>query len=154
LPPTSATRVLALEGVTDPDNVGGLFRTAFALGVDAVMLDAATADPLYRKAIRTSMAATLRLPFVRVDDWLAGLASLRAAGLHIVALTPNAGALPLAEYVPRADDRIALVVGSEGHGMSAESLALADVAVRIPVDPRADSLNVVTAAAIALERLR
>src|SRR3954447_18729757 len=83
-----ATRLLALEGVADPDNVGGLFRTALALGVDALILDGATADPLYRKAIRTSMAATLRVPFVRVSGWLDGLDALRAAGLRIVALTP------------------------------------------------------------------
>jgi tRNA G18 (ribose-2'-O)-methylase SpoU len=149
-----ATRVLALEGVGNPDNVGGLFRTAFALGAGAVILDRATADPLYRKAIRTSMAATLRLPFLRVDPWLDGLASLRASGLRIVALTPDPEAIALKDYAPRTDERLVLVVGSEGSGMRRESLALADVKVRIPIDPRADSLNVVTAAAIALHALR
>src|SRR4051812_3565422 len=84
-----ATRVLALEGIGNPDNVGGLFRTAFAFGVDAVLLDAATADPLYRKAIRTSMAATLRLPFLRVEAWVDSLIALREAGLRLVALTPH-----------------------------------------------------------------
>src|SRR6185436_18365435 len=84
-----ATRVLALEGIGNPDNVGGLFRTAFAFGVDAVIADRATADPLYRKAIRTSMAATLRIPFLRVDGWQAGLVDLRAAGLRVVALSPH-----------------------------------------------------------------
>jgi len=148
-----ATRVLALESVSNPDNVGGLFRAAFALGADAVMLDRGTADPLYRKAIRTSMAATLRLPFVRVDPWLDGLASLRASGLRIVALTPRPDAVPLDDYAVRPDERIVLVAGSEGAGLGRESLALADTKVRIPVDPRADSLNVVTAAAIALHAL-
>jgi tRNA G18 (ribose-2'-O)-methylase SpoU len=148
-----ATRVLALEGVGNPDNVGGLFRTAFALGAGAVILDRATADPLYRKAIRTSMAATLRLPFLRVDPWLDGLASLRASGFRIVALTPDPDALALTDYAPRTDEGLVLVVGSEGAGMRRESLALADVKVRISIDPRADSLNVVTAAAIALHAL-
>lgn len=148
-----ATRLVALEGVGNPDNVGGLFRTAFALGAGAVILDRATSDPLYRKAIRTSMAATLRLPFLRVDPWLDGLASLRASGSRIVALTPDPDAIALTDYAPRADERLVLVVGSEGSGMRRESLALADVKVRIPIDPRADSLNVVTAAAIALHAL-
>lgn len=151
---TLATRVLALEGVSDPDNVGGLFRTAFALGAEAVILSAGTGDPLYRKAIRTSMAATLRLPFVRLAGWFDGLKRLRAGGMRIVALTPHPDAVPLADYAARMDDRIVLVVGSEGFGMGRESLALADVQVRIPVDPRADSLNVVSAAAIALYAVR
>lgn len=151
---TRATRVLALEGVSDPDNIGGLFRTAFALGVEAVVLSSATGDPLYRKAIRTSMASTLRLPFERLDCRLDGLDRLRAAGLRLVALTPHRDAVPLADYAARADDRIGLVVGSEGFGLGRESLARADVKVRIPVDPRADSLNVVNAAAIALYALQ
>jgi tRNA G18 (ribose-2'-O)-methylase SpoU len=151
---SQATRVLALEGVGNPDNVGGLFRAAFAFGVDGVILDRATADPLYRKAIRTSMAATLRVPFVRVDPWVAGLASLRASGLRVIALTPHPDAVPLDDYAARRDERLVLVGGSEGSGMSRESLELADERVRIPVDSRADSLNVVTAAAIALHALQ
>src|SRR5262245_44265168 len=158
LPPTPdlslATRVLALEGVSNPDNVGGLFRVAFAFGVDAVILDRATADPLYRKAIRTSMAATLRVPFVRADSCVTALASLRVSGLRVIALTPHPDAATLDDYAARADERLVLVVGSEGYGMSHESLELADERVRIPVDPRADSLNVVTAAAIALHALQ
>jgi tRNA G18 (ribose-2'-O)-methylase SpoU len=148
-----ASRLLAIESVTDPDNVGGLFRTAFALGVDAVLLDRASGDPLYRKAIRTSMAATLRVPYVRVDAWLDTFDTLRAGGFRIAALTPHPEATPLAQYAARADDRLVLVVGSEGFGMSVDSLARADVRLRIPIDPRADSLNVVTAAAIALYAL-
>ncbi len=150
----AARRLLALEGVTDPDNVGGLFRTALAFGADAVILDAATADPLYRKAIRTSVAATLRVPFARHGDWRAALDGVRAAGMHTIALTPHPDALPLADYASRAPDRLAIVVGSEGFGMSSESLSRADVRIRIPIDPRADSLNVVSAAAIALYALR
>ena len=149
-----ATRVLALESVGNPDNIGGLFRAAFAFGVDAVILDRASADPLYRKAIRTSMAATLRVPFLRVDPWLDGLASLRASGLRLVALTPHPDAVSLDDYAVRPGERLVLVAGSEGFGLGRESLALADARVRIPIDPRADSLNVVTAAALALHALR
>jgi len=149
----SATRVLALEGIADPDNIGGLFRTALALGVDGVVLEATTGDPLYRKAIRTSMAATLRVPFARVESWSDGLAALRAAGLSIVALTPHPEAVALEDYAAHRAERLVVLAGSEGHGLTHDSLRMADVQVRIPVDPRADSLNVVTATAIALYAL-
>jgi tRNA G18 (ribose-2'-O)-methylase SpoU len=149
-----ATRLLALEGVGNPDNVGGLFRTAFALGVAAVLLDPATADPLYRKAIRTSMGATLRVPFRRLPAWPRDLETLRGYGFRVMALTPHPDARPLNEVTIGDADRIVIVVGSEGHGLTGSSLTQADVAVRIPVDPRADSLNVVVAAGIALNALR
>lgn len=148
-----ATRLLAIEGVGNPDNVGGLFRTAFALGVDAVLLDPATGDPLYRKAIRTSMGATLRLLFARVPDWPAGLAPLRDRGFRVIALTPHPEAMPLEKIGVAPGDRLIVVAGSEGAGLSEGSLSYADVRVRIPVEPRADSLNVVVAAGIALHAL-
>src|SRR6185295_1369534 len=91
-------RLLALEGVGNPDNVGGLFRVAAALGADGVLLDHASGDPLYRKAIRTSMGAALRVPFAKPDRWLAAVKSLRDGGAEIVALTPHRSATPLAEY--------------------------------------------------------
>lgn len=149
-----AARLLALEGVGNPDNIGGLFRAALALGVDGVLLDTATGDPLYRKAIRTSMGATLRVPFRRLADWPRELDILRASGFRAIALTPHPDAVPLHEVRVAAADRIVMVVGSEGSGLSGAALAHADVAVRIPVDPDADSLNVVVAAGIALNALR
>jgi tRNA G18 (ribose-2'-O)-methylase SpoU len=152
--PGTAACVLALEGVSNPDNVGGLFRAACAFGVDAVILDRATADPLYRKAIRTSMAATLRVPFVRVEPWHPGLLDLRSAGFCLLAMSPHPHGVTLEEYSAHADERVILLVGNEGSGLSETSLGIADVTVRIPIDPRADSLNVVTAAAIALHALR
>lgn len=148
-----ARRLLAIEGVGNPDNVGGLFRAAFALGVDAVLLDGSAGDPLYRKAIRTSMAATLRLPFTRATEWRATLDGLRARGHRVVALTPHPSAAPIEGYHPAPEERLVIAVGSEGHGVSADSMQTADVRLRIPIDPRADSLNVVVAAAIALQRL-
>lgn len=150
----NATRLLALEGIGNPDNVGGLFRTAFALGVEAVLLGPGTADPLYRKAIRTSMAATLRLLFAPVPDWPAGLRPLRERGFRVLALTPHPEAMPLASITVAPADRLIVVAGSEGAGLSEGSLRYADLMVRIPVDPRADSLNVVVATGIVLNALR
>jgi tRNA G18 (ribose-2'-O)-methylase SpoU len=149
-----AMRLLALEGVGNPDNVGGLFRAAFGLGADGVLLDATSGDPLYRKAIRTSMAATLRVPFVRPSDFAAMLEALRADGFRLLALTPAPGAQSIDELARDKRERLVLVVGSEGGGLSAATMNLADVRVRIPIDRRADSLNVVVAAAIALHSLR
>jgi tRNA G18 (ribose-2'-O)-methylase SpoU len=149
-----ATRLLAIEAVGNPDNIGGLFRTALALGAGGVLLDPSSGDPLYRKAIRTSMAATLRVPFARVDRWPSGLGALRAAGFRIVALTPSADAIAIDEVAAEAEGRLILLLGSEGAGLGEAALRYADVKVRIPVDVRADSLNVVVAAAIALHALR
>jgi tRNA G18 (ribose-2'-O)-methylase SpoU len=148
-----AARILALEGVGNPDNVGGLFRTAFALGADAILLDGATGDPLYRKAIRTSMGATLRVPYARAANWPGAITTLRANGFRIIALTPHPEAVALDDASLAAEARLVLVVGSEGHGLTPGSLDYADLRVRIPIDPRADSLNVVVAAGIALKAL-
>lgn len=148
-------RVLALEGVGNPDNVGGLFRTAAALGVDGVLLDARSGDPFYRKAIRTSMGATLRIPFARAEQWRATLAAFRERGFKVIALTPSASALELAQAPPSGPDARAIVmVGAEGPGLDPASLEEADLRVRIPIDDAVDSLNVVVAAGIALDRLR
>jgi tRNA G18 (ribose-2'-O)-methylase SpoU len=149
-----ASRLLALEGVGNPDNVGGLFRVASALGADGVLLDSASGDPFYRKAIRTSMAATLRVPFVRTGDLPEALATLRSRGFRLVALTPQPGVPSIDELTAARRDRLVLMLGSEGSGLSSATIDLADIRARIPVDPRADSLNVVVAAAIALHALR
>src|SRR5262249_48018442 len=138
---------------SNPDNVGGLFRAAFAFGVEAVLVDGAAGDPLYRKAIRTSMAATLRVPFTRTPDWRDMLSGLRDRGHRILALTPRPDALPFEAYDPKGSPFV-IAVGSEGYGLSDASMQAADVRLRIPIDPRADSLNVVVAAAIALATLR
>jgi tRNA G18 (ribose-2'-O)-methylase SpoU len=149
----TASRLLALEGVGNPDNVGGLFRVALALGASGVLMDPTSADPLYRKAIRTSMAASLRVPFMRVEPWPSGLDGLKVRGFTVVALTPNAEAAPIDTYVPGPGSRLILVLGSEGSGLRAESMRYADATLRIPIDARADSLNVVVAAGIALASL-
>jgi tRNA G18 (ribose-2'-O)-methylase SpoU len=150
-----ARRLLALEGVGNPDNVGGLFRVAAAFGVDGFLLDPASADPFYRKAIRTSMGAVLDVPFERVHAWPAALGRFRERGFDVVALTPREDARPLAEYVAAGAParRIVIVVGAEGSGLTEEALAEATERVRIPISPGVDSLNVTVAAGIALASL-
>jgi tRNA G18 (ribose-2'-O)-methylase SpoU len=149
-----ARTVVVLEAVANADNVGGVFRNAAAFGVDAVVLGPTSCDPLYRKAIRTSMAAALRVPFARSAD-LPGLVELlRTRGFTVVALTPREPAIDLETYArtPRPE-RIAIVVGAEGAGLAAATEACADIRVRIPIEAHIDSLNLATAAGIALYRL-
>lgn len=148
-----ARRIVVLEGVTNADNVGGVFRNAAAFAADAVLLSPATCDPLYRKAIRTSMAATLRIPFARVDAWPSGLQALRASGFVVAALTPRAPAVNLDTFARTAPSKLALVVGTEGEGLSDAVESAADVRVRIPIVRDVDSLNLAVAVGIALYRL-
>lgn len=150
-----AQRLVLLDEVSNPDNVGGVFRSGLAFGVDAVLLSSGTADPLYRKAIRTSMGAALALPFARVPDWPAGLARLRDAGYTLIALTPGDGAVDLRDIgrTQALPARFGLILGAEGPGLSEATRAGAHVAVRIAVAPGVDSLNVAAAAAIALHHL-
>lgn len=147
--PASARSVVVLEGVNNPDNLGGIARSAAAFGVDLMVLGPGTGDPLYRKAIRTSMGATLAVPYVDAGAWKEALQMIRAAGLRTIALTPDAAAAPLATMT--ADGRpYALLAGAEGGGLSAEALAGVDVRARIPMTGLVDSLNVTTAVSIAL----
>ena len=147
-----ARRLLALEGVGNPDNVGGLFRVAAAFGVDGIVLSPTCADPFYRKAIRTSMGAVLRVPFTITERWQDDLQTLRAAGMQAVALTPDPRATPLRDLVATldADVRLVLIFGAEGPGLTRQALDAADRLVRIPIADDVDSLNVVVAAGIAL----
>ena len=147
--------ILALEDVSNPDNVGGVFRNARAFGADAILLSAGCADPLYRKAIRTSMGASLVTPFAHVPDWAGALAQLRKAGYTLVALTPDPSrsTSPASARRPLSS-RVALLLGAEGPGLRPETRAAADLEMQIAMAPGVDSLNVATAAAIALHRLR
>ncbi|WP_425604789.1 TrmH family RNA methyltransferase [Actinomycetospora termitidis] len=141
----TATRVAVLEGVNDHENLGSLFRNASALGVDAVLLAPGCADPLYRRSVRVSMGHVLRVPFV-AGPWEALTGALRRHGYVLGALTPSGDVGPstLADA-----DRVALLLGAEGPGLSDEALALSDHRVRIPMVPGVDSLNVATAGAVA-----
>ncbi len=147
-----AAIVIALERVTNPDNVGSIFRNALAFGAAAVVLCEASAHPLYRKTIRTSMGAALRIPFAHGDTWPAVLADLRRTGFERVALSPRpeAVALATAPREPWRERRLALLVGNEGHGLSRTTLDEVEHEVRIEMRPEADSVNVATATGIAL----
>ncbi len=151
LPPRAT--VIALEGLTNHDNVGAVFRNAAALGADGILLDPATCDPLYRKAVRVSVGACLVVPYTRTPPIAELLPPLRAAGFRILALTPNEPARPIATFRAARPDRVALLLGSEGPGLTESTLSLADDRVRIPQRVAFDSLNVATACAIALHEL-
>ena len=153
----SAETMIVLEGVSNADNVGGVFRNAAAFGEGGVLLSPTCCDPLYRKAIRTSMGASLRVPFARAGghDWPGVLTRVRAAGFTIVALTPREPAEPLDAFAGRTRAaRMALMVGTEGRGLTPAVEAAADHRVRIPIDDEIDSLNLAVAVGIALYRLR
>ena len=156
LPPAMPGRPLVvLDGVSDPDNVGSIFRNAAAFGAAGVMLSPACADPLYRKAIRTSMGTTLQLPFRVADEWPGVLERIREAGARLVALTPLEPAVDIEAFARRgAGVGVALLLGNEGDGVSRAALDLCDERVRIDIAPAVDSLNVANAAAIALQRIR
>jgi tRNA G18 (ribose-2'-O)-methylase SpoU len=151
-----AARLLVLEAVNDHENIGALFRNAAAFGVDGIVLDPTTADPLYRRATRVSLGHVLHVPFARVDDggWPDALVDLQEAGLAILALTPRSDAEPIDEVAREAPARLALLLGAEGPGLSAGAMARADRLVRIPIARAVDSVNVATAGAIALFALR
>lgn len=142
--------VLVLEGITNHDNVGGLFRNARAFGAAGVVLCPTCCDPLYRKAIRTSIGASLVLPFARASAWPD---DLRATGLPIVALDPDPKGVDIADWTP-PPGRFALVVGTEGPGLSRALAESADVRLRIGMEPGIDSINVALAAGIALHHAR
>ncbi|MEV0346894.1 RNA methyltransferase [Nonomuraea sp. NPDC050680] len=163
LPLPSVERVLAgtsrtvvLEDLVDHSNVGAIFRCAAALGVDGVILSPRCADPLYRRSVKVSMGAVFSIPYARMDNWYTGLEQMRDAGYQLLALTPDQSATPLDAV--KMTDRVALLLGSEGDGLSSRWSQEADEPVCIPMSPAAmaagvDSLNVVAAAAIACHGL-
>lgn len=144
----TARRIVAMEAITDSSNVGALFRNAAALGADAVLLDEACCDPLLRRSVRVSVGTVLRIPFATVPSWPDGL---RDRGITLIALTPDPIATPLHEV--ETPERFALLVGTEGEGLSRAAMDAADIRARIPMAPGVDSLNVATAAAVALYSL-
>lgn len=154
----AARRVVVLEDLVDHGNVGAIFRCAAALGVDAVLLSPRCADPLYRRSVKVSMGSVFAIPYARMTEWYDGLKDLRGKGFRILALTPDDNAAPIGDALASAGGRVALLLGTEGDGLSSRWLREADEAVRIPMNPAAraagvDSLNVVAAAAIACHAL-
>ncbi|HTQ18224.1 RNA methyltransferase [Mycobacterium sp.] len=151
-----ARTVAVLEGVNDHENLGSIFRNAAGLSVDAMVFGSGCADPLYRRAVRVSMGHALLVPYARATDWPADLVKLKQDGFRLLAMTPDGDARPLSEAMAAVrDERIAVLVGAEGPGLTAAALRRSDVRVRIPMSRGTDSLNVATAAALAFyERVR
>jgi tRNA G18 (ribose-2'-O)-methylase SpoU len=149
-----ARRLAVIEDIVNHTNLGAIFRTAAALGVDGVVISPQSADPLYRRAVRVSMGAVFTVPYARATSWPAAIAELGAAGLRTLALTPSSDAIDLDRLDIDPEERLAVVVGTEGEGLSPAALACCDLAVRIPMAAGIDSLNVATAAGIALWALR
>ena len=143
-----ARSVLVLEDIVDHTNVGAIFRSGAALGFDAVLLAPRCADPLYRRSVKVAMGAVFAVPWTRLPDWYDALPSLSAAGFTTVALTLAPDAVPVEEAVAGLD-RVALVLGSEGHGLSARWEQSADRRAIIPMREGIDSLNVAAATAVA-----
>ena len=141
-------RVAVLEDINDHENLGVIFRCAGGLGIDAVLLSPQCCDPLYRRSVRVSMGHVLAVPWTRLEPWPGGLATLAEAGFSLAALTP-AGAEPLPAWSPGPDERVAVLLGAEGPGLSPAVLAAADRRLAIPMRRPGDSLNVGSAAAIA-----
>lgn len=143
-----ARTVVVLEDVVDHTNVGAILRSAAAMGADAVLLSPRCADPLYRRAIKVAMGAVFTVPWTRLPDWYDALPALARAGFTTVALTLADDADPVEDAV-RGVDRLALVLGTEGHGLSEHWARSADRRAIIPMQPGVDSLNVAAASAVA-----
>jgi tRNA G18 (ribose-2'-O)-methylase SpoU len=142
-------RVVVLEDVNDHTNVGAIFRSAAGLGMDAVLVTPRCADPLYRRSVKVSMGAVFSVPWTRLASWPGDMSLLRAAGLTVLALTPDPSATPFDELSPDIRASAALVLGAEGAGLAPRTLNDADTRVRIPMAAGVDSLNVGAAAAVA-----
>jgi tRNA G18 (ribose-2'-O)-methylase SpoU len=149
-----ASRVVVIEDVVDHTNVGAIFRTAAALGADAVLVTPRCADPLYRRSVRVSMGTVLQVPWTRLPEWPIAAELLHDSGFTIVALALADDAIELDEFARQPPQRIAILLGTEGDGLSRRALAAADVTVRIPMRAGVDSLNVAAASAVALWALR
>ncbi|MFD5512542.1 TrmH family RNA methyltransferase [Streptomyces sp. NPDC059761] len=147
-------RIAVFEGFVDHANLGAAFRSAAALGISAILLSPDCADPLYRRAIKVSMGSVFSVPYARLDQWPADLEKVREAGYRILAMTPSEKATPLDQVPPERFERSAIMLGSEGHGLSTYALRAADEWVRIPMAEGIDSLNVAAASAVAFYATR
>ena len=148
-----ARRIAVLEGIVDHANLGAVYRSAAALGMDAVLLSPDCADPLYRRAVKVSMGTVFSVPYAILDPWPRALEALRDAGFSLLALTPHPDAVPLPEVPTKVLDRCAVMLGSEGNGLSTEALRAADAWARIPMYHDVDSLNIAAAAAVSFYAL-
>lgn len=146
----SAGLVLVLEDISDPTNIGAAFRAAAGLGADAVLVTPRCGDPLYRRSVRVSMGTVFQVPWTRIGEWDDAARTLHAHGFEIAALALSDDAHSLDAYAAARPDRVAIVMGTEGEGLSDAALTAADVVVTIPMTGGVDSLNVASAAAVTL----
>ncbi|MDT3343699.1 TrmH family RNA methyltransferase [Microbacterium aquilitoris] len=146
--------VVVLEDIVDHTNVGAAFRAAAALGADAVLVSPRCGDPLYRRSVRVSMGTVFQVPWARLPEWDAAAPLFAAAGVHLAAMALADDAVPLDDFAAARPDRLAILMGAEGEGLSASALAVSDSIVTIPMAGGVDSLNVASAAAVALWALR
>ena len=149
-----ARRIVILEDIVDHTNVGAIFRSVAGLGADAVLITPRCADPLYRRSVRVSMGTVLQVPWTRLPEWTEATPLLHEAGFHLAALALSDDAVTLDRFAMDPPDRVALVLGAEGDGLSSHALAAADTVVTIPMLHGVDSLNVASASAVALYALR
>jgi tRNA G18 (ribose-2'-O)-methylase SpoU len=150
----SARRIAIIEDMVDHTNLGAVFRSAAALGIDAVLLSPRSADPLYRRAVRVSMGSVFQVPWVRLGSWPGELDAVRSAGFTLAALALTPEAVALDEFPARRHERLALLLGTEGDGLSDAVLEASDVALTVPMSAGVDSLNVAAAAAVAFWECR
>ncbi|MDQ1570523.1 MAG: hypothetical protein QOF79_1197 [Actinomycetota bacterium] len=148
-----ATRIVVLEDIVDHTNVGAIFRSVAGLGADAVLITPRCADPLYRRSVRVSMGTVLQVPWTRLPDWPEGATVLHDLGFHLAALALAQDAITLDAFAASAPTKVALVLGTEGDGLSRAALREADSVVTIPMLHGVDSLNVASASAVALYAL-
>lgn len=149
-----ARRIVVLEGIVDHTNVGAIFRSVAGLGADAVVVAPTCADPLYRRSIKVSMGTVFQVPWTRAANWPDALTELRDIGFTVAALALSAEAMSLEEFAAAGHERVALVMGAEGDGLTRAAQQAADVTVTIPMARGVDSLNVAAASAVALWALR
>ncbi|TFC18151.1 RNA methyltransferase [Cryobacterium algoritolerans] len=145
-----ARRIVILENVSDPTNVGAIFRSAGAIGADAILVTPRCSDPFYRRAIRVSMGTVLQVPWTRVGDWPSIRALLDRHGFHVAALALAEDAVSLRDFRGTDHERLALLLGAEGEGLTDDALAASDSVVQIPMKHGIDSLNVAAASAVAM----
>ncbi|TFC79014.1 RNA methyltransferase [Cryobacterium cheniae] len=145
-----ARRIVILENVSDPTNVGAIFRSAGAIGADAILVTPRCSDPFYRRAIRVSMGTVLQVPWTRVGDWPSTRALLTRHGFHLAALALTTDAVSLRDFPGHEHERLALLLGAEGDGLTPDALAASDTVVQIPMKHGIDSLNVAAASAVAM----
>ncbi len=147
-------RIAVFEGLVDHTNVGAAFRSAAALGVDAVLVTPECADPLYRRSIRVSMGTVFQIPWTRIDPWPAGIHLLKDSGFYVAGMSLGEGAITLDELVAAEHERLALVFGTEGDGLKRGTDGRLDARVTIPMMHGVDSLNVAASSAVAFYATR